>query len=40
LIAQGTLDYRKQLFEGLLWEHWDLSEAFSALERSHGKCQG
>ncbi|KAK1681696.1 hypothetical protein QYE76_042544 [Lolium multiflorum] len=35
----GTLDSRKQLFEGLLWEHRDLSEAFSTLERTHGKCQ-
>ncbi|KAK1664990.1 hypothetical protein QYE76_053149 [Lolium multiflorum] len=35
----ATLDSRKQLFEGLLWEHRDLSEAFTALERTHGKCQ-
>ena len=40
LIVQGTLDSRKQLFEELLWEHRDLSEAFSALERTLGKCQG
>nr|XP_051209479.1 uncharacterized protein LOC127326734 [Lolium perenne] len=31
----GTLNSRKQLFEELLWEHRDLSEAFSALERTH-----
>ncbi|KAK1660282.1 hypothetical protein QYE76_048441 [Lolium multiflorum] len=30
--AKSTLDARKQLFEELLWEHRELSEA-------HGKCQ-
>ncbi|KAM0890762.1 hypothetical protein ACQ4PT_026848 [Festuca glaucescens] len=35
----GTLDSRKQIFEGLLWEHRDLFEAFTSLEQAHGKCQ-
>ncbi|KAK1614286.1 hypothetical protein QYE76_019803 [Lolium multiflorum] len=35
----GTLDARKQLFEGLLWEYRDLSKAFSTLEQAHDKCR-
>jgi hypothetical protein len=38
--VQSTLDSRKQLFEGLLWEHRDLSEAFAALKLTHDECQG
>ncbi|KAM0824288.1 hypothetical protein ACQ4PT_070297 [Festuca glaucescens] len=35
----GVLDSRKQLFEELLWEHHDLTEAFAALHLSHSQCQ-
>ncbi|KAM0917053.1 hypothetical protein ACQ4PT_009790 [Festuca glaucescens] len=35
----GVLDSRKQLFEELLWEHRDLTEAFTALQLSHSQCQ-
>ncbi|KAM0846564.1 hypothetical protein ACQ4PT_055585 [Festuca glaucescens] len=35
----GVLDSRKQLFEELLWEHRDLTEAFAALKLSHSQCQ-
>ncbi|KAM0910872.1 hypothetical protein ACQ4PT_013877 [Festuca glaucescens] len=35
----GMLDSRKQLFEELLWEHRDLTEAFAALKLSHSQCQ-
>ncbi|KAK1607903.1 hypothetical protein QYE76_031576 [Lolium multiflorum] len=34
----GTLDARKQLFEGLLWEYRDLREAFITLEQAHSQC--
>jgi hypothetical protein len=37
---QGVLDSRKQLFEELLWEHRDLTEAFAALKLSHNQWQG
>ena len=40
LTLQGVLDSRKQLFEELLWEHRDLTEAFTALQLSHSQCQG
>ncbi|KAM0872910.1 hypothetical protein ACQ4PT_038375 [Festuca glaucescens] len=35
----GVLDSRKQLFEELLWEHRDLTEAFTALQLTHSNCQ-
>jgi hypothetical protein len=38
--VQGALDSSKQLFEELLWEHRDLSEAYTSLEQAHNKCQG
>ena len=34
------LDSRKQLFEELLWEYRDLSEAHSALQLTHSQCRG
>ncbi|KAM0875835.1 hypothetical protein ACQ4PT_036557 [Festuca glaucescens] len=34
----GVLDSRKQLFEELLWEHRDLTEAFTALQLSHSQA--
>jgi hypothetical protein len=37
---QGVLDSRKQLFEELLWEHRDLTEALAALQHTHSQCQG
>jgi hypothetical protein len=37
---QGVLDSRKKLFEQLLWEHRDLTEAHSALQLAHSQCQG
>jgi hypothetical protein len=37
---QGVLDSRKKLFENLLWEHRDLTEAFAALQLTHSQCQG
>jgi hypothetical protein len=37
---QGVLDSRKQLFEELLWEHRDLTQAFAALQLTHNQCQG
>ncbi|KAM0853425.1 hypothetical protein ACQ4PT_051078 [Festuca glaucescens] len=35
----GVLDSRKQLFEELLWEHRDLTEAFASLKLTHSQCQ-
>ncbi|KAM0901262.1 hypothetical protein ACQ4PT_020094 [Festuca glaucescens] len=35
----GVLDSCKKLFEELLWEHRDLTEAFAALKLSHSQCQ-
>ncbi|KAM0872708.1 hypothetical protein ACQ4PT_038528 [Festuca glaucescens] len=35
----GMLDSRKQLFEELLWEHRDLTEAHSALQLTHSQCR-
>ncbi|KAM0889398.1 hypothetical protein ACQ4PT_027716 [Festuca glaucescens] len=35
----GVLDSRKQLFEELLWEHRDLTEAHSALQLTHSQCR-
>jgi hypothetical protein len=35
-----VLDSRKKLFEDLLWEHRDLTEAFAALQLTHSQCQG
>jgi hypothetical protein len=37
---QGVLDSRKKLFEQLLWEHHDLTEAYAALQLAHSQCQG
>jgi hypothetical protein len=34
------LDSRKKLFEDLLWEHHNLTEAHSALQLAHSQCQG
>ena len=33
------LDSRKQVFEELLWEHRDLTEAHSALQLTHSQCR-
>ncbi|KAM0876765.1 hypothetical protein ACQ4PT_035949 [Festuca glaucescens] len=35
----GVLDSRKKLFEQLLWEHRNLTEAFAALQITHSQCQ-
>ncbi|KAK1626742.1 hypothetical protein QYE76_001057 [Lolium multiflorum] len=35
-----VLDSRKKIFENLLWEHRDLTEAFAALQLTHSRCQG
>ncbi|KAM0857704.1 hypothetical protein ACQ4PT_048304 [Festuca glaucescens] len=35
----GVLDSCKKLFEDLVWEHRDLTEAFAALKLSHSQCQ-
>ncbi|KAM0851442.1 hypothetical protein ACQ4PT_052421 [Festuca glaucescens] len=35
----GVLDSRKQVFEELLWEHRDLTEAHSALQLTHSQCR-
>ncbi|KAM0829463.1 hypothetical protein ACQ4PT_066867 [Festuca glaucescens] len=37
--GQGVLDSRKQVFEELLWEHRDLTEAHSALQLTHSQCR-
>ncbi|KAM0880544.1 hypothetical protein ACQ4PT_033494 [Festuca glaucescens] len=35
----GVLDSRKRVFEELLWEHRDLTEAHSALQLAHSQCR-
>ncbi|KAM0890878.1 hypothetical protein ACQ4PT_026770 [Festuca glaucescens] len=35
----GVLDSRKQVFEELLWEHRDLTEAHSTLQLTHSQCR-
>ncbi|KAM0920942.1 hypothetical protein ACQ4PT_007177 [Festuca glaucescens] len=35
----GVLDSRKRVFEELLWEHRDLTEAHSALQLTHNQCR-
>ncbi|KAM0924580.1 hypothetical protein ACQ4PT_004566 [Festuca glaucescens] len=35
----GVLDSRKRVFEELLWEHRDLTEAHSALQLTHSQCR-
>ncbi|KAM0888481.1 hypothetical protein ACQ4PT_028309 [Festuca glaucescens] len=35
----GVLDSQKRLFEDLLWEHRDLTEAHSALQLTHSQCR-
>ncbi|KAM0907458.1 hypothetical protein ACQ4PT_016110 [Festuca glaucescens] len=37
--GKGVLDSRKQVFEELLWEHRDLTEAHSALQLTHSQCR-
>jgi hypothetical protein len=37
---QGVLDSRKKLFEQLLWDYHDLTEAFAGLQLTHSQCQG
>jgi hypothetical protein len=39
-LPQDLLDSCKKLFEDLLWEHRDLTEAFAALQLTHSQCQG
>jgi hypothetical protein len=34
------LDSRKKLFEQLLWEHRDLTEAYAALQLAHSQFRG
>ncbi|KAK1631593.1 hypothetical protein QYE76_005908 [Lolium multiflorum] len=37
--VHGVLDSCKKVFEKLLWEHRDLTEAFTALQLTHSQCQ-